>query len=122
MLLFFLGCSGSEPVAPPTSPVIVATSFPAWYLATRLAPELEVRCILPPGEDPQTWQPDGALISSLSSADLIVTVGAGYEAWTLTAALPESRVVDLSAEISEAVAAQIDVCAPCLGVLKPVSS
>ena len=100
MLLLLLGCSGSEPIAPPAAPVVVATSFPAWYLAARLAPALEVRCILPPGEDPQTWQPDGALIASLASADLIVTVGAGYEAWTQTAALPESRVVDLSAEIA----------------------
>lgn len=100
MLLILLSCSGPEPAAPPPPPIVVATSFPAWYLAARLAPDLEVRCILPPGEDPQTWQPDGELISSLASADLIVTVGAGYEAWTQTAALPESRVVDLSAEIA----------------------
>lgn len=100
MLLLLLGCSGSEPAALPQPPVVVATSFPAWYLAARLAPALDVRCLLPPGEDPQTWQPDGALIASLASADLIVTVGAGYEAWIQTAALPESRVVDLSVDIA----------------------
>lgn len=99
MLAFFLACASPQPAETPTAPVIVATSFPAWYLADRLT-GVEVRCILPPGEDSQGWQPDGALIASLSVADLIVSSGAGFEAWMSTAALPESRVVDLSAGLN----------------------
>ncbi|MDG1479200.1 MAG: metal ABC transporter substrate-binding protein [Myxococcota bacterium] len=96
MLALLLACASQQPAEVYTAPTIVATSFPAWYLADRLT-DVEVRCILPPGQDPQAWQPDGALIASLSAADLIVSSGAGFEAWMSTAALPESRVVDLSA-------------------------
>ncbi|MFT5686893.1 MAG: zinc transport system substrate-binding protein [Myxococcota bacterium] len=99
MLALLLACTGSPSTAEPSVPVIVATSFPAWYLADRLT-DVEVRCILPPGADPQAWQPDGDLIASLAAADLIVSSGAGFEAWMATAALPESRVVDLSAGLS----------------------
>ncbi len=98
MLLPLLSGCDTPPPAKTAPPVIVATSFPACYLADRLTDEA-VRCILPPGADPQTWQPDGALIASLAEADLIITSGAGYEAWMATAALPESRVVDLSAGV-----------------------
>ena len=96
MLPLLIACMGSEPTTKPAAPVIVATSFSACDLARRLTNGLEIRCIQPPGEDPQTWQPDGPTISALADADLILSNGAGFEAWMKTAALPASRVVDLS--------------------------
>ena len=64
MLALLLACATQQTAEVSTAPIIVATSFPAWYLADRLT-GVEVRCILPPGEDPQDWQPDGTLIASL---------------------------------------------------------
>lgn len=98
MLTLLLACSQPEAPAPAADPVVVATSFPAWYLADQLL-DVPVRCVLPPGADPQTWQPDGDLIAAVASADLIIASGAGFEAWMKTAALPERRIIDLSEPI-----------------------
>jgi len=103
VLALALGC-GEPPPPPPAAPApkrevvaplsVKTTSYPADWLARRLAPSgAMVSLILPAGEDPPHWQPPGALVSSLAEADLIVANGAGFEAWMATAALPESKLV-----------------------------
>ncbi len=78
-------------------PVVRSLSWPVSWLVERLAGDLvDHRCVLPAGEDAATWQPPGDLVAELARADLIVANGAGFEAWTATASLPASRLVDAS--------------------------
>ena len=111
LLLIAVACGGSSgpsatpPAAqspapsaarpPQQAPMLIkTTSYPADWLARRLAPSgAMVSLILPAGEDPPHWQPPGALVASLAEADLIVANGAGFEAWMATAALPDSKLV-----------------------------
>ena len=98
ILLSMLLISCSPPAAPPdttSAPLIIqTTSFPVDYLTRRLVGSHgAVTCILPPGEDPATWQPSGERVAALAEADLIFANGASLEAWMKTASLPERRVV-----------------------------
>lgn len=88
--------AAAEAVATPSEPLDVrALSFPAAWLVDRVGGDaVTVLQITPVGEDPPHWQPSGDVIASLADADLIVANGAGFEAWTATASLPTSKVVD----------------------------
>ena len=100
-LLAVLGaCSGgpetSENAEVLTGPLQVRTTcFPVDWLVQRIGgSKVERVNILPPGEDPPFWMPSGETIAELGDADLIVINGAEFERWTLTAALPVSKLVD----------------------------
>lgn len=76
---------------------VQALSFPAGWVAERIGGDRVHVTVFPPaGEDPPFWQPAAADVARLADADLILAVGAGYEAWTATAALPDDRVVQLA--------------------------
>jgi zinc transport system substrate-binding protein len=69
-------------------------SFPAHWLVERIGGEhVQVRNLLPVGQDAGHWRPEAELIAGLAQADLIVGNGAGYEAWTATATLPQDKLV-----------------------------
>lgn len=94
-------CQPSQPSAPAAadaSPLAVkTTSFPVDWLVRRIGGQrVEAENILPPGEDPPFWQPPGAVVAGLASADLIVANGATFEKWMATASLPRARVVETS--------------------------
>lgn len=99
LLPLLLACAGGpvapEAATPPSGPLeIAALSFPAAWLAERVGgAAVVVRNVSPPGEDPPHWQPGPDVIASLVDARLVVANGAGFEAWTRTATLPEDRVV-----------------------------
>lgn len=77
--------------------VVVTTFYPTAYFAERIAQgTIPVRCRLPAGEDPNTWQPRSEDVQEFQRAGLVVMNGARFERWAPTAALPESRVVDAS--------------------------
>ena len=102
LLILMAGCSeGPAPAAPADDPAgllqVRTTCFPVDWLVQRIGGDRIDRVnILPVGEDPPFWQPSGEVIAALGDADLIVVNGAGFERWTLTAALPVSKVVDAS--------------------------
>lgn len=78
-------------------PVVRSLSWPVGWLVERLAEdEVDHQCVLPVGADPRAWRPSGELVNELLSADLIVANGAGYEVWTETASLANSRMVNAS--------------------------
>jgi zinc transport system substrate-binding protein len=61
---------------------IVTTIFPLMEFAKEIAGDRgEVSLLLPPGAGVHTWQPRASDILRLSSADLIIQVGAGLEPW-----------------------------------------
>lgn len=97
-------CTGTTPGSGGSGsnvPDVKATSYPVWYLATRIAaPRLKPELVLAEGEDPETWQPSGEQVAALADADLILVNGAGYESWLKTATLPAGKVVDTSSGLS----------------------
>lgn len=100
LLVLLPGCSGDADRSGPTEVStgvlqVRTTCFPVGWLVQRIGGDrIEHVNILPAGEDPPVWQPSGATIAELGDADLIVVNGAGFERWTLTAALPVSKLVD----------------------------
>lgn len=118
LLLWVLGCFASDPAPAPATPPgpeapaaasvaeaapeaaaprldVRALSIPAAWLADRVGgARVAVTTIVPVGEDPPAWRPSPELVAGLADADLVVAVGAGYEAWTATATLRGSTFVD----------------------------
>jgi len=61
---------------------IITTIFPLREFAKEIAADRgEVSLLLPPGAGVHTWQPRASDIVRLSSADLVIQVGAGLEPW-----------------------------------------
>lgn len=77
--------------------VVYTTNYPLAYMAERIGQELvNVKFPAPPNIDPAFWTPDVETIGHYQQADLILTNGAGYEAWLNTVSLPRKRLVDTS--------------------------
>jgi zinc transport system substrate-binding protein len=75
----------SAPAAAASRPAplkIVTTIFPLKEFAKEIAGGRgDVSMLLPPGAGVHTWQPRASDILRLSSADLIIQIGAGLEPW-----------------------------------------
>lgn len=90
-------CGGPSAPAARGPLEVQALSFPAGWVAERIGGDrIHVTVFPPAGEDPPFWQPAASDVARLADADLILAVGAGYEAWTATAALPDDRLVQLA--------------------------
>ncbi len=71
---------------------VLASTWPLASLAKRLfAGNQEVRCLVPAGEDPAFWQPGEAELLAVQKAPGLLLNGAGFEPWSSTANLPQSR-------------------------------
>jgi len=84
LLLGLLILASSPPAASPRpAPLkIITTIFPLKEFAKEIAADRgEVSLLLPPGAGVHTWQPRASDIVRLSSADLVIQVGAGLEPW-----------------------------------------
>lgn len=63
-------------------PVVAATVAPLASLAASVAgPGWEVVTVVPPGVSPHVFEPGPRDVKRLAKARLVVTVGAGYDAW-----------------------------------------
>ncbi len=96
--LYLTACGpGTAPdVAVPEAPAsrIVTLSRPVDWLTRRLVGDtMDVTCLLPAGEDAARWRPNPERIAGLATVDLIVSNGAGFEAWLATATLPDDKVI-----------------------------
>lgn len=88
-------CHPSPPPAPPSPAALRVASLSqpaAWLVSEVGGSHVEVQLIPPPGEDPPVWAPSPEVIAGLRQVDLIVAVGAGYEAWTAMATLPDDKM------------------------------
>lgn len=62
--------------------VVVATTSDIASLVSAVGGEVvQVKTIVPPGTDPEAFEPRVSDLSMLSDADLIVRVGLGYDLW-----------------------------------------
>ena len=79
-------------------PVVYASTYPLQYFAERIGGgKIEVRAVVPVGEDAELYIPDDETIKGLLKADLVLINGALLEKWLMRVAfLPESRIVDTS--------------------------
>lgn len=107
MMLLTLGCAGcnrdDERATPlPLEDVVRTASAPVHELTIRIVGgRIPVELLCPPGQDPSSWKPTAGVVAQYQSARLIVTNGAGFEDWVMTAPLPRSRVVSAASGIDE---------------------
>jgi zinc transport system substrate-binding protein len=100
MLIAFAACSdGRDEATGPANggaerPLVHTTNYPLKYFAERIsAPVVDVRLLVPGGEDPAYWKPGPEDVLAMQKADLIVLNGASYETWLEKVSLPPSRMV-----------------------------
>lgn len=106
ILIVLAGCtsetgSTERTTSDPAPLEVIAGSVPVHHLAQRLSSgqPWSVRLLPPPDADPGTWEPLPTDIVAAQRAALVLLNGAGYEAWTATAALPATRVVRTAADV-----------------------
>jgi len=76
------GCSG-EPVTRSNGVKVVATIQPLASLARELVgADGSVRCLLPPGASPHTFEPLPRDVAELDGAALVIGIGAGLDDWS----------------------------------------
>ncbi len=80
---------------------VVVVNYPLAYMAERIGGDLvRVDYPVPDGTDPAFWRPTPDDIGRIQAADLILLNGADYAKWTVTATLPESKIV-VTSEVVE---------------------
>lgn len=105
--LMGLTMSGCDRSGAPTSSVQIeevvrTTSAPVDALTRQVVGDaVRVELMCPPDADPSAWRPDPETVALFQRARLIVSNGAGYEAWVETAPLPRSRLVEAADGLSE---------------------
>ncbi len=78
---------------------VYAVNYPLAYFAERIGGDsVDVRFPAPPDVDPAYWSPSADVVADFQQADLILLNGAGYASWIQHATLPQSRLVDATAE------------------------
>lgn len=84
--------------------VIVASNYPVYYFATRIAEGAgdKITIILPDiSGDPAFWIPDESQAQLLQSADVILLNGAGAEPWLDLISLDRQHILDTSGGLSD---------------------
>lgn len=82
--------------------IVVVVNYPLAYMAERIGGDLvRVDYPVPDGTDPAFWRPAPEDIGRIQAADLILLNGAGYAKWTVTATLPESKIVVTSEAVND---------------------
>jgi len=81
--LLALGAAGcTEPPAPLSKPLVVATFYPLYEFSRQVAGDrAEVVSLVPPGVEPHDWEPSPQDMALLQRARLLVYNGAGIEPW-----------------------------------------
>jgi zinc transport system substrate-binding protein len=86
------------------SVVVVASNYPVYYFATRIAEGIgdKITIILPDiSGDPASWIPDETQAQLLQSADIILLNGAGAEPWLELISLDRRNILDTSGGLSD---------------------
>jgi len=105
-LIWMGGCSQKEESTaissqPGQKPVVYVSNYPLQYFVERVAPWVDVRSPADVSEDPAYWRPKPDEVSAMQGADLIVLNGASYETWLKNVSLPQTKLVDTSAGLTD---------------------
>lgn len=87
------GCRRAEPESETAArPLQLAVTIPpqAWLVERLAGPRADVIVLLPPGESPETWQPDDRSISRLLRADAWIRIGVPAERGPWAQAIEEA--------------------------------
>ncbi len=87
------GCGGSDDAGSGTE--IVAAFYPLAYLAEHVVPDAEVTNITPAGAEPHDFELSARDIETLSSADLVLYLGGGFQPAVEDAVAEDAAAVDL---------------------------
>jgi zinc transport system substrate-binding protein len=78
-LVIALGCAHA---APPPPLAIVASIFPLQDVARQVGGDaVRVDVLVPPGASPHGFEPKPAQVEQFSRADLVLTIGSGFDPW-----------------------------------------
>lgn len=85
--------TGCQPQSTPrTEPLVVASFFPIHDFARTLGgTNFTVRCLVPAGEDPHGMEASPASAKLIADADLVLTLGLGFDTWVERLAKAEKR-------------------------------
>ncbi|HSE06305.1 MAG TPA: zinc ABC transporter substrate-binding protein [Methylomirabilota bacterium] len=82
LALALLAASGCAPTPPPAKPLVVATIYPLWEFARRVAGDrADVAMMVPAGVEPHDWEPAPRDVSRLQRAGVVVHTGTELDAW-----------------------------------------
>ena len=83
------------------APVVYASNYPLYYFASRIGGDhIELRFPASAMADPSAWTPPADTVAAMQRADLILLNGATYEGWLMNVSLPDSLLVDTSADFA----------------------
>jgi zinc transport system substrate-binding protein len=103
-------CSSDEPVETAAAPSaetpdqlsIYTVNYPLAYFAERIGGNAaDVSLPAPTDVDPASWSPGPDTIARYQAADLILLNGAGYADWVGNATLPQVKLIDTTAAVSD---------------------
>lgn len=101
------GCTGRESGVKLNSsrdekPQVCVVSYPLAYFARRIGAEhITVHFPVPSNEAPAGWNPSANDVGLFQQADLILINGAGYARWMDRFSLPDSKVVNTTADVRQ---------------------
>ena len=86
----------------PAQITLAVSNYPLLYFTQEIAGD-NFEFIFPvPGDiDPAFFEPGGEQVSSYQSADIIFINGAGYESWVDKVSLPQRKIVNTTAKVSD---------------------
>lgn len=106
-IFFVTACTSGEPPSEVDKtetgrPQAYTVNYPLAYFAERIAGDkLDVVFPAPADVDPAFWSPTADTVADYQRADVILLNGAGYAQWTQRVTLPQSRLVDTSATLTD---------------------
>lgn len=82
--LFIIGLTacGSKTAVKPSKPVVYASFYPIYDLASKIGGDkITVKTIIPPGVEPHDWEPSTKDVAEMTKANVILYLGLGMDSW-----------------------------------------
>lgn len=91
-LAVFLAACGRRQETPAAKPLVVASFFPLYDFARQIGgTNVEVRCLVPPGDDPHEAKPTPSSAQAVVQSDLVLLLGLGMDGWVEKLATTEGK-------------------------------
>ncbi|HEC43845.1 MAG TPA: zinc ABC transporter substrate-binding protein [Bacteroides sp.] len=85
-----------------TQITVAVTNYPLFFFTQQIAGDkFEVLFPVPGDIDPAFFEPGAEVVSTYQSAEIIFINGAGYESWVDKVSLPQRRIVNTTAMVSD---------------------
>lgn len=82
LLIFGLSACGSKTAEKPSKPIVYASFYPIYDLASKIGGDkITVKTIIPPGIEPHDWEPSTKDVAEMTKANVILYLGLGMDSW-----------------------------------------